>query len=44
MQRNNVFANKQIRFALLQLLSIIFLNKNFAFKSLKLKLKQNFEY
>ncbi len=44
MQKDNAFANKWIRFALLQLLLIVLLSENFAFKSFKLKLKQSFEH
>ncbi len=44
MQRDNAFANKWIRFALLQLLSIVLFNKSFAFKSFRLKLKQSFKH
>jgi len=44
MQRNNAFANKWIRFALLQLLLIVLLSESFAFKSFKLKLKQSFKH
>jgi len=44
MQRDNALANKWIRFALLQLLSIVLLSENFAFKSFRLKLKQSLEH
>ncbi len=44
MQRDNAFTNKWIRFALLQLLSIVLLIESFAFKSFKLKLKQSLEH